>query len=478
MQSTINVYTRSTSLTHKKTGPPACTDFKTTLENIRTVLDKIPPPSPTIFITGDFNFPTINWANDTINGGTSADKSQARLLLTFIEDYCLTQIIHSPTRLNNILDLFLTNEHIIHDHETYHTNLSDHNLTTVTTSIDTKGLTEPARVSRAPVPDFTFSYLNFYNKNVDWDALRAQIAAIDWLSLLTPKSVDAQHDTILSLLLEACITHVPRRSSGSNTTTIPRDRRALMRTRTRLRKKSATNQHDRDLINAKIDRINTALVNSVSNELHLKEAKAVASIKTNPKFFYKYAFTKLKTHTPVSPLTVNDNIITNPQAISNIIKDQYKTVFSTLLPSKVIHDKTSFSNSPIEREEQLLDVNITSHNITNAIKTLKTNSAADDTRTSRTINNQDDAVLLQKDIDTIYKWAAMNNMAFNHTKFEHLTYNTNPSDQPTTSYTAPDGSPITNPSKVQDLGVCFSSDATFSAHIATTAKKAHSQLEA
>ncbi|KAK3878826.1 hypothetical protein Pcinc_016635 [Petrolisthes cinctipes] len=105
-----------------------------------------------------------------------------------------------------------------------------------------------------------------------------------------PKSVDAQHDTILSQLLEACITHVTQRSSSSNTTTIPRDR--------------------------------------------------------------------------------------HPQAIINIIKDQYETVFSTLLPSKVIHDKTSFFNSPIEREEQLLDVNITSHDITNAIKTLKTNSAA------------------------------------------------------------------------------------------------------
>ncbi|KAK3878825.1 hypothetical protein Pcinc_016635 [Petrolisthes cinctipes] len=392
-----------------------------------------------------------------------------------------------------------------------------------------------------------------------------------------PKSVDAQHDTILSQLLEACITHVTQRSSSSNTTTIPRDR--------------------------------------------------------------------------------------HPQAIINIIKDQYETVFSTLLPSKVIHDKTSFFNSPIEREEQLLDVNITSHDITNAIKTLKTNSAAgpdllpaillkqcalevslplltfyreslafgvvprllrsaritpiykggskessnqlnkgqhgfrwgqsclsqllvhhgkivsaldsntmldviyldfakvfddvdhevllhklrylgisgrlgfwisefltnrtqfvavggacsdvssvvsdipqgsvlgpllflihihdidheithstgtsfaDDARISRTINNQDDAVLLQKDLDTIYKWAATNNMAFNHTKLENLTYNTNPSAQPTTSNTALDGSPITNPSKVQDLGVCFSSDAIFSAHIATTAKKVHSQLE-
>lgn len=674
--------------------PPACTDFKTTLENIRIALDKIPPPSPTIIITGDFNFPIINWTTDTINSGTSADKSQAQLFLTFIEDYCLTQIIHSPTRLNNILDLFLTNnEHIIHNYETYHTNLSDHNLITVTTSIDTNGLANPACVAKTPVSKLTFSDLNFYNKNVDWDALRAQIAAVDWLSLLSSQSVDAQLDTILRLLLEACVTHVPRRPSGSNTTMIPRDRRALMRARTRLRKKSTTNQHDRDLINAKIDRINTALVNSAANELHLKEAKAVAAIKTNPKFFYKYAFTKSKARIPVGPLTVNDNIITDPQAISNTIKHQYETVFSTPLPSKVIHDKASFFNSPIERAEQLMDVSITSHDITNAIKTLKKNSAAgpdhlpaillkqcalevsvplltfyreslasgvvpqllrsaritpiykggsrgeaknyrpialtshlvktlekiivskittflestnqlnkgqhgfrrgrsclsqllahyeriisalesntvldviyldfakafdkvdhgvllhklrdmgisgrlglwisefltnrtqfvavggscsdvspvvsgvpqgsvlgpllflihihdidhnithstvtsfaDDTRISKTINNQDDAVLLQKDLDTIYQWAATNNMAFNNAKFEHLTYNTNPSVQPTTSYTAPDGSTISNPSEVQDLGVCFSSDATFSTHISVAAKKARSQL--
>ncbi|KAK3894888.1 hypothetical protein Pcinc_001384 [Petrolisthes cinctipes] len=114
----------------------------------------------------------------------------------------------------------------------------------------------------------------------------------------------------------------------------------------------------------------------------------------------------------------------------------------------------------------LIHIHDIDHDITHSTIT----SFADDTRISRTINNQDDAVLLQKHFDTIY------NMAFKNNKFEHLTYNTNSSAQPTTSYTAPDGSPINNPSKVQDLGVCFSSDATFSAHIATTAKKAHSQL--
>ena len=177
-------------------------------------------------------------------------------------------------------------------------------------------------------------------------------AAIDWLSLLTPQSVDFQFDTILCVLLEAYITHFPRRFAGFNTSTISQDRRALMCTRIRLRKKYVTNQHDHDLINAKIDRINAALVNSANNELYLKEAKTVASIKTNPTFSYNYAFTKSKTHTPVDPLTLNGVSITDPQAISSIIKDQYETVFSAPLPSKAINDKVAFFNTPIPREEQ------------------------------------------------------------------------------------------------------------------------------
>ncbi|KAK3886290.1 hypothetical protein Pcinc_009534 [Petrolisthes cinctipes] len=75
----------------------------------------------------------------------------------------------------------------------------------------------------------------------------------------------------------------------------------------------------------------------------------------------------------------------------------------------------------------------------------------------------------------------LNTIAFNNTKLETLPIITNastqPTNQPTTSYTAPDGNPMTNPSKVQKtLGVLFSSDATFSVHIATTANKVHSQL--
>ena len=66
--------------------PPGYTDFKTTIEIVRTALDKIPPPSPTIIITGDFNFPVVNWANNTIKSDTYANKSQAKLFLTFIED--------------------------------------------------------------------------------------------------------------------------------------------------------------------------------------------------------------------------------------------------------------------------------------------------------------------------------------------------------------------------------------------------------
>ena len=72
-----------------------------------------------------------------------------------------------------------------------------------------------------------------------------------------------------------------------------------MRKRARLRKKLPNlNLHDKRLVQGKIDKIDEALVNSATAELHNKESKAVESIKYNPKFFYKYAFSKSKIQSP------------------------------------------------------------------------------------------------------------------------------------------------------------------------------------
>ena len=49
-------------------------------------------------------------------------------------------------------------------------------------------------------------------------------------------------------------------------------------------------------------------------------------------------------------------------------------------------------------------------------------SFADDTRVYREINEISDCSLLQNDLDNIYTWASVNNMVFNDSKFQHMSY--------------------------------------------------------
>ena len=120
--------------------PPACKKelFNQTIESVRNIIKNIEEydqAAPSILIFGDFNFPDISWkhgsgsfrsSNQSSNVGE--ERSQAQTLLNFSEEFFLDQIIKSPTRNNNILDLIFTNDHqIINDYSIICNNqLSDH----------------------------------------------------------------------------------------------------------------------------------------------------------------------------------------------------------------------------------------------------------------------------------------------------------------------------------------------------------------
>ena len=59
-----------------------------------------------VFITGDFNFPELTWNSDLTSQNVSPSSIKFRDL---VYDFFLEQVNPYPTRLNNILDLILTN---------------------------------------------------------------------------------------------------------------------------------------------------------------------------------------------------------------------------------------------------------------------------------------------------------------------------------------------------------------------------------
>ncbi|KAK3879685.1 hypothetical protein Pcinc_015766 [Petrolisthes cinctipes] len=79
-----------------------------------------------------------------------------------------------------------------------------------------------------------------------------------------------------------------------------------------------------------------------------------------------------------------------------------------------------------------------------------TSSFADDTRVTRKVKTHEDTELLQEDLNTIYRWAAENNMLFNESKFEALRYGSNNNIKEHTNYNTTQG-PIDFKSDLCDL---------------------------
>ena len=88
--------------------PPHCSDHVSLLnQSLANV-----PTSTNLVLCGDFNAPDINW-----NSVVPLSSYQPSVTLCdLINDFGLIQLVQDPTRVDNILDLLLTNTPAILDH--------------------------------------------------------------------------------------------------------------------------------------------------------------------------------------------------------------------------------------------------------------------------------------------------------------------------------------------------------------------------
>ena len=84
-------------------------DFRQVIQEIKTIIQNT-NPEPRLAVTGDLNFPTLNWDLQTIGACSTETRLQAQTLLDFFEDKFLEQYVEEATRANNILDIFATND--------------------------------------------------------------------------------------------------------------------------------------------------------------------------------------------------------------------------------------------------------------------------------------------------------------------------------------------------------------------------------
>ena len=141
-------------------------------------------------------------------------------------------MISEPTRMHNILDLFLTNNpEIVTNAEVTNTLISDHRLIIVDTCIEKVQVYERKREKLEG-----FANLNFNHNRIDWAKLNQELQIINWEEQLESKSEDDTLSLIYEKLLTACKKYIPKKGELVRKSIIPRDRRILMRNRANVNK--------------------------------------------------------------------------------------------------------------------------------------------------------------------------------------------------------------------------------------------------
>ena len=110
------------------------------------------------------------------------------------------------------------------------------------------------------------------------------------------------------------------------------------------------------------------------------ENLAIDRIKCDPNYFFKYAKKFSKTGTEVGPLQdSHGDLVNDKKLMSDLLLNQFSSVFTTPSVDHVISDVTSFfyddEHSNLNLKPKLTTINFTKEYVESAIKSLKINSA-------------------------------------------------------------------------------------------------------
>ena len=322
---------------------------------------------------GDFNFPEIQWPHGTVTPGSAFDSAEsARHLLAFMADNLLNNYVHCPTRKDNTLDLFLSNDdRLVTNVVAKKTNLSDHDMVDIMINYN------PVSVEVCPGPTFdeqSFRSLDF--NNADFERIRKDLIEIDWKQLQSNNSFEDFPAVFTDTIFKVCSESVPTKKPPSGR---PKHLNALRRRRKRLEARlSAVSQRGSILqaesIKAQLALLHYDMKDAICKNLDQKESKAVGRIKSNPKYFYSYAKSLSKVKSSISMLINKEgNVLTDPQNIANTFQEQFCSVFSD--PDSPFTKDPDFAepeiNSPCFDESFI----ICEEDIICAINSIESNSA-------------------------------------------------------------------------------------------------------
>ena len=347
-------------------------EFATFLEELSNIIEDAGSPTPNLLIAGDFNLPRASWPSCTpVSGASGDEKKMIELLSNFCSNNFLMQIVTQPThRAGNTLDIILTNNSDAFSFldVTPTSPISSHYLVKATCSL-IAAHRSPRKVNST---SSKFDGLNLFSEKTNWDGMNAALSSLDWPSTLQNLTVTQMERKFISKCEDIAEEHAPGRTANtSRRQRIPRERRVLMRKRTRLRKQyhTAKNTSRVSSIKTKLAEIEGKLQQSHKAQEQAEESQAIDKIKSNSKYFFSYAKRKSTIRYPIGPLEDANGVLkSDPADMANILSAQYASVFSA--PS------TAASSTGPQPAVTISNIEFDTESIVKAIDELSQNSAS------------------------------------------------------------------------------------------------------
>ena len=225
----------------------------------------------------DFNFPGINWSTPHDSGPTAAP------LISLADSLFVNQQVNEPTCQENILDLIFGPDGLFKSITVTKSYISDHSIIWTETSLPicTKSSIE------FNLATSEFDKLDFNKAN--WVDLRAALKPLCGTiedEFLFTDPTDVIISKVFDTICHHCIAHVPHKTSKKvRISHFHRARKILMRKRRKLLNKPVPSNK----IERRLTQIEHDICASHQNEKVHDENVAIAKIKSDPNYFFRYA---------------------------------------------------------------------------------------------------------------------------------------------------------------------------------------------
>ena len=265
-----------------------------------------------VTLLGDFNFRSISWDSG------DCSSQLAHQFLDCLEDNLLTQVVNSPTRGDNILDLVLVGDpsKVTNCEVGEHFGSSDHRVIHLEIS--------------CPVPRINFAprKIYLYSKG-DYESLNQDINDTDWDSLLSSDSPEENWATYKSKYEELVDKYVPTKNVKPGQRHRPAWTRykSVAKAKSRRRKqniraKTSGLTADQILLTYENKRVSATLGRAKSDF----EGQLAKDTPQNPKRFWNYTRHFSRSSQTVEVLVENGEEITDDTLKAEILNDNFINV--------------------------------------------------------------------------------------------------------------------------------------------------------